>query len=76
MVRWDWLCRSFFVELGRTSGTSPRYEAYARANASVGINGTVLNNVNASPKCWQPPGEVKALADVFRPYGIKGLFIG
>ena len=28
---------------------SPRYEAYARANASVGINGTVLNNVNASP---------------------------
>ena len=34
---------------------SPRYEAYARANASVGINGTVLNNVNASPKCWQPP---------------------
>ena len=29
---------------------SPRYEAYARANASVGINGTVLNNVNASPQ--------------------------
>ena len=28
---------------------SPRYEAYARANASIGINGTVLNNVNASP---------------------------
>lgn len=29
---------------------SPRYEAYARANASIGINATVLNNVNASPK--------------------------
>lgn len=28
---------------------SPRYEEYARANASIGINATVLNNVNASP---------------------------
>lgn len=32
------------------SVVSPRYEAYARANASIGINATVINNVNASPK--------------------------
>ena len=52
---------------------SPRYEAYARANASVGINGTVLNNVNASPQVLATSSleKVKALADVFRPYGIK-----
>lgn len=52
---------------------SPRYEAYARANASVGINGTVLNNVNASPQVLAGGNleKVKALADVFRPYGIK-----
>lgn len=52
---------------------SPRYEQYARACASVGINATVLNNVNAAPEMLD--GEylikVKALADVFRPYGIK-----
>lgn len=52
---------------------SPRYEAYARANASIGINGTVLNNVNASPQILSAPylQKVKALADVFRPYGIR-----
>ena len=52
---------------------SPRYEAYARANASIGINGTVLNNVNASPQILSAPYllKVKALADIFRPYGIK-----
>ncbi len=52
---------------------SPRYEEYARANASVGINATVLNNVNASPKVLESESlrKVKALADVFRPYGIK-----
>ena len=52
---------------------SPRYEAYARANASVGINGTVLNNVIASPHVLTTGSleKVKALADVFRPYGIK-----
>jgi alpha-glucuronidase len=51
---------------------SPRYKAYARANASVGINGTVLNNVNANPKILTPEylAKVKALADVFRPYGL------
>ncbi len=51
----------------------PRYEAYARANASIGINAVVLNNVNATPKILSDDYliKVKALADVFRPYGIK-----
>ncbi|MDR2472055.1 MAG: alpha-glucuronidase [Tannerella sp.] len=51
---------------------SPHYEAYARANASIGINGTVLNNVNANPKILNNEYlmKVKALADVFRPYGL------
>lgn len=52
---------------------SPRYEAYARANASIGINATVLNNVNASPDILKEEYlvKVKALADIFRPYGIR-----
>ena len=52
---------------------SPRYREYARANASVGINGTVLNNVNASPSVLAKENliKAKALADVFRPYGVK-----
>lgn len=52
---------------------SPRYKDYARANASIGINATVLNNVNASPQILTAEylTKVKALADVFRPYGIK-----
>ncbi len=52
---------------------SDRYTAYARANASLGINGTVLNNVNASPEILSGEylSKVKALADVFRPYNIK-----
>lgn len=52
---------------------SPRYEEYARANASIGINGTVLNNVNASPRILSDTylRKVKILADIFRPYGIK-----
>jgi alpha-glucuronidase len=52
---------------------SPRYAEYARANASIGVNGSVLNNVNANPQILT--GEyllkVKAIADVFRPYGLK-----
>lgn len=49
------------------------WQEYARVNASVGINGSVLNNVNASElilttECLQ---RVKAIADVLRPYGIK-----
>jgi len=51
----------------------PRYTDYARANASIGINGTVLNNVNASPDILTPRfiAKAAALADIFRPYGIK-----
>ncbi|MEJ2113427.1 MAG: alpha-glucuronidase family glycosyl hydrolase [Flavobacteriaceae bacterium] len=50
-----------------------RYIDYARANASVGINGTVLTNVNANAWILTPQylEKVKALADTFRPYGIK-----
>ena len=46
---------------------------YARANASIGINGTVLNNVNASPKMLSALylNKVKEIADILRPYGIK-----
>lgn len=52
---------------------SPRYREYARRNAAIGINGTVLNNVNAAPQILS--GEyipkVEAIANVLRPYGIK-----
>ena len=52
---------------------SPRYEEYARANASVGINGVVLNNVNASPEILSAEylQKVQKLAGIFRPYGMK-----
>jgi alpha-glucuronidase len=51
----------------------PRYTDYARANASIGLNGTVLNNVNAKATSLTAPyiAKAAALADVFRPYGIK-----
>lgn len=51
----------------------PRYKDYARANASIGINGTVLNNVNASARFMTAEylEKVEALAKVFRPYQIK-----
>ncbi|UZK70676.1 alpha-glucuronidase [Sphingomonas sp. S1-29] len=50
-----------------------RYTDYARANASIGINGAVLNNVNAKPDSMTAPWIAKAaaVADVLRPYGIK-----
>ena len=50
-----------------------RYYDYARANASIGINGSVLNNVNADPTLLRPEylKKVAALANVFRPYGIR-----
>lgn len=62
---WNW------EELPNT--LSDRYKEYARANASIGINGTVLNNVNASPKILSTEylQKVKALADIFRPYGLR-----
>ncbi len=48
-------------------------EEYARANASIGINGSVLNNVNASPKILTKPylKEIQKIANILRPYGIK-----
>lgn len=51
----------------------PRYVDYARANASVGINGTVLNNVNAQALSLSREylRKAAALADVFRPYGLR-----
>ena len=62
---WDWWTLPDFKD--------PRYADYARANASIGINGTVLNNVNARAVSLTAPYIAKsaALADVFRPYGIK-----
>jgi alpha-glucuronidase len=52
---------------------SPRYVEYARANASIGINGTVLNNVNATPRVLSKEmlEKVKIVADILRPYHIK-----
>jgi len=51
----------------------PRYTDYARANASIGINGAVLNNVNANAQILTPMylDKVAALAGVLRPYGIR-----
>ena len=68
--------RSIFWDL---DGKQPKaidralIKAYARANASIGINGTVLNNVNASPKMLSAIyiNKVKEIADILRPYGIK-----
>jgi alpha-glucuronidase len=62
---WDWHKLPGYID--------KRYIDYARANASVGINGTVLNNVNANALILtnQYLQKVKVLADLFRPYGIK-----
>jgi alpha-glucuronidase len=62
---WNWQTLPDYID--------PRYIDYARANASIGINGTSLTNVNANAEILTPPylEKVKALADVFRPYGIK-----
>ncbi|GAB2519267.1 alpha-glucuronidase family glycosyl hydrolase [Spirosoma aerophilum] len=62
---WKW------YELPAT--VDPRYRDYARANASLGINGTVVNNVNASARFMTAEyiEKVAALANVFRPYGIR-----
>ena len=62
---WKW------YELPAT--VDPRYRDYARANASIGINGTVVNNVNASARFLTAEylEKVAALATVFRPYGIR-----
>jgi alpha-glucuronidase len=62
---WDWHKLPDYLD--------PRYADYARANASIGINGTVLNNVNSNAQILSPHylEKVAALAGVFRPYGIK-----
>lgn len=62
---WNWHLLPDYID--------QRYIDYARANASIGINGTVLTNVNANALVLTPQYliKVKALADVFRPYGIK-----
>ena len=61
---WDWQKLPHYLD--------PRYTDYARANASIGINATVLTNVNANADILRPQflEKVAALADVFRPYGI------
>ena len=62
---WDWQRLPAYVD--------PRYTDYARACASVGINGSVLNNVNADPLVLTPLylHKAAALANVLRPYGIR-----
>lgn len=62
---WNWHTLPDYID--------QRYIDYARANASIGINGTVVTNVNANAIILTKPylEKVKALADVFRPYGIK-----
>lgn len=62
---WDWHRLPDYIDR--------RYIDYARANASIGINGTVLTNVNADALILTPLylEKVKALANIFRPYGLK-----
>lgn len=62
---WDWHRLPLYLD--------QRYTDYARANASVGINGTVLTNVNANAIVLTKSylEKLAALANVFRPYGIK-----
>ncbi|MFC2138852.1 alpha-glucuronidase family glycosyl hydrolase, partial [Bacteroidota bacterium] len=62
---WDWHRLPEYI--------STQYIDYARANASIGINGTVLNNVNAQPEILTNDYLIKVatLADAFRPYGVK-----
>jgi alpha-glucuronidase len=62
---WDWQKLPDYLD--------PRYTEYARACASIGINGTVLTNVNASAVILTTPyiRKVAALANVLRPYGVR-----
>ena len=62
---WDWQKLPDYKD--------PRYTDYARAEASIGVNGTVLNNVGAKAENLTTPylEKTAALADVFRPYGLK-----
>jgi alpha-glucuronidase len=62
---WDWDALPGKVD--------PRLRDYARANASIGINGSVLNNVNANSKSLSAEylRKAAAIADAFRPYGVR-----
>ena len=62
---WDWWTLPDFK--------NPRYTDYARTDASIGINGVVLNNVNAKADSLTAPylAKTAALADVFRPWGLR-----
>lgn len=62
---WDWHRLPGYID--------QRYIDYARANASIGINATVLTNVNANAQVLTPMylEKAKALADVLRPYGLR-----
>jgi alpha-glucuronidase len=62
---WDWHKLPDYID--------PRYIDYARANASLGINATVLTNVNANAVALTPQylQKAAALADALRPYGIR-----
>jgi len=62
---WDWHKLPDYID--------PRYVDYARANASLGINATVLTNVNSNAVSLRPDylEKAAALANVLRPYGIR-----
>jgi alpha-glucuronidase len=62
---WNWRTLPGYID--------PRYIDYARANASIGINGTVLNNVNAKAASLSPEyiEKTAAIANALRPYGIR-----
>ena len=62
---WDWKALPETVD--------PRLRDYARANASLGINGSVLNNVNASAQSLSAEylHKTATIAGVFRPYGVR-----
>ena len=62
---WDWK--------SLPDSISPRYLDYARANASIGINGSVLTNVNANAQILTKEylSKVAVIANIFRPYGVK-----
>ena len=62
---WNWHTLPGYID--------PRYIDYARANASVGINGTAITSVNANALILTPHylEKVRTLAEVFRPYGLK-----
>lgn len=75
--KWEVMTNTATTDRRRLSGAQAqlmdRIVMYARANASLGINGTVLNNVNASPQMLSAGylQKVRWMADVLRPYGLR-----